>query len=100
VAARDRTGASVSDLTRAYAAVRDSFALQDLHAQIDALDNAVSGTLQLELYSIAQKVLVDRIGWFTRNLDPASGSAESWRISRPGLAELAGMLPSGSIRRR
>ena len=57
VAARDRTGASVAELTRAYAAVRDSFGLQDLHAEIDALDAKISGRLQLELYAIVQDVL-------------------------------------------
>jgi glutamate dehydrogenase len=93
VAARDRTGASVADLTRAYAAVRDCFELQALNAEIDALENCVPGKLQLELYAIAQEVLIDRIGWFTRNLDPASGLAEIVAHFRAGLAELAAVLP-------
>ena len=89
VAARDRTGASVADLTRAYAAVRDCFALQELHAEIDALDAKISGQLQLELYAIVQDVLVDRLGWFTRNLDPA-----------PGLAEIVAHYRAGACRAR
>ena len=94
VAARDRTGASVAELTRAYAAVRDSFGLQELHAEIDALDAKISGRLQLELYAIVQDVLVDRLGWFTRNLEPDAGLAEIVAHYRAALAELAAVLPS------
>ncbi len=93
VAARDRAGAGVNDIAGAYAAVRDSLALQDLHAEIDALDARISGQLQLELYAIVQDVLVDRIGWFTRNLDPAQGLADIVAAYRTALAELAAILP-------
>jgi glutamate dehydrogenase len=94
VAARDRTGDTPADLTRAYAAVRDSFAMQELHAEIDALDAKVSGRLQLELYAIAQEVLVDRIAWFASNLDPTAGLAEIVEHYRAALDELAGILPT------
>jgi glutamate dehydrogenase len=93
VAARDRTGASVADLTRAYATVRDSFRLQELHSDIDALDGGISGALQLELYSIVQDVHVDRIGWFVRNVELGSGLAEIVAHYRQGLDELAAGLP-------
>ena len=56
VAARDRSGASVAELTRAYAAVRDAFALQELHAEIDALDAKIPGQLQLDLYAVAHSM--------------------------------------------
>jgi glutamate dehydrogenase len=100
VAARDRTGDSPADLTRAYAAVRDSFSLQDLHAEIEALDTKISGRLQLELYAIAQDVLVDRIAWFASNLDPTAGLAEIVAHHRGALDELAGILPSLLSRER
>jgi glutamate dehydrogenase len=94
VAARDRTGASVAELTRAYAAVRDSFELQTLHAEIDALDAKVSGRLQLDLYAIVQDVLIDRLSWFTRNIDSGAGLADIVAHYREALAELAAILPS------
>ena len=78
-AARDRTGASVAELTRAYAAVRDSFGCRTLNTEIDALDAKISGRLQLDLYATVQDVLVDRMSWFTRNIDPADGLAEHRR---------------------
>ncbi len=94
VAARDRTGDSVADLTHAYAAVRDSFALQELHAEIDALDTKIDGRLQLELYAIAQDLLVDRIAWFTSNLDPTVGLSDIVAHYGAALKEFAGALPS------
>ena len=94
VAARDRTGASVAELTRAYAAVRDSFALQELHAEVEALDTKISGRLQLDLYAIVQDVLVDRIGWFTRNLAAGAGLEDIVAHYRGALEELAAKLPS------
>ena len=94
VAARDRTGASVAELTRAYAAVRDSFGLQELHAEIDALDAKISGRMQLELYAIVQDVLGDRLSWFTRNLSPGAGLEGIVAHYRTAFAELADILPS------
>jgi glutamate dehydrogenase len=94
VAARDRTGASAAEITRAYAAVRDSFALQDLHAEIDALDNKISGQLQLELYATVRNVLVDRVGWFIRNVPTAGGLDEIVAHYREAIGALADSLPS------
>ena len=97
VAARDRTGASVAELTRAYAAVRDCFGLQELHAEIDALDAKISGRLQLELYAIVQDVLVDRLGWFTRNLPADAGAGGvSWRTIAPALPNSPPSCPRSS----
>lgn len=94
VAARDRTGASVAELTRAYAAVRDSFGLQTLHAEVDALDTRISGRLQLDIYVTVQDVLVDRMSWFARNMDDAAGLAEIVEHYHKALDALAGILPS------
>jgi glutamate dehydrogenase len=94
VAARDRTGASVAELTSAYAAVRDSFGLQALHSEIDALDAKISGRLQLELYAIVQDTLVDRMSWFTRNMDAGGGLADIVSHYRKSLDALAGILPA------
>jgi glutamate dehydrogenase len=94
VAARDRSGASVAELTRAYAAVRDSFALQTLHAEIDALDAAISGRLQLELYATVQDVLVDRMSWFIRNIDPTAGLEDIVAHYSAAFDALADVLPA------
>jgi glutamate dehydrogenase len=64
----DRAGAGVADTARAYVAVRDSFGLQGLHAEIDALDNRVPGAVQLELYRVVQDLLLSRSTWFLRHV--------------------------------
>lgn len=74
--------------------MRDGFRLQELHAGIDALDTKISGSLQLELYALAQDLLVDRIAWFASNLDPTAGLADIVEHYRSALDELAGFLPS------
>ncbi|WP_343039188.1 NAD-glutamate dehydrogenase [Propylenella binzhouense] len=90
---RDRIGASAADLARGFAAARDSFRLQELHARIDALDNCISGALQLELYRIVQDVTVERIVWFIRHVDRSTGLAEVVAHYQTALAALAPLIP-------
>jgi glutamate dehydrogenase len=66
----DTTGAESPDIAFAFAAVRDSYGMSELNNEIDALDNKISGDLQLELYEVVQNLLVDRIGWFLKNTSP------------------------------
>ena len=46
----DRARPAPADIARAYLAVREAFALDELNAAIDALDGKVAGTVQLDLY--------------------------------------------------
>ncbi len=78
----DQTGASVDRIAAAFAAVRDSYRLTALNTSIEALDNKVSGDLQLELYTATQNLLLDRIVWFLRNVDvrqPLAGIVDHYR---------------------
>jgi glutamate dehydrogenase len=80
-------------LTRAFAAMRDSFSIKELNKAIDDLDNKISGTLQLELYRIAQYVQIDRMGWALNNLDLSGGLGDLVDHYRSGLKELRTILP-------
>ena len=71
-----------------------AFGLRALHAEIDALDAKISGPLQLELFAIVQDVLVDRLGWFTRNSIRTPGLQRIVAHYRDALDELAAILPS------
>src|SRR6202040_2893736 len=71
----DQTGAAAAQIAAAFAAVRDSYGMSALNGAIDALDNRVSGTLQLELYGAVQNLLLDRLVWFLRNVDFREGLA-------------------------
>ncbi|MGB8567194.1 MAG: NAD-glutamate dehydrogenase domain-containing protein, partial [Pseudolabrys sp.] len=46
----DQTGAASPAISAAFAAVRNSYELIELNSQIDALDNKISGKVQLDLY--------------------------------------------------
>ncbi|ORE96559.1 NAD-glutamate dehydrogenase superfamily protein [Stappia sp. 22II-S9-Z10] len=63
----DQTGAPVSEIARGFAAARDSFNLPALYAEVDSLDNALDGALQLRLYSEIRALLIDATIWFVRN---------------------------------
>ncbi|CAN1568242.1 COG2902 NAD-specific glutamate dehydrogenase [Rhabdaerophilaceae bacterium] len=70
---KGRTGRGVADIVRAYALARDVFAILDINFGIDALDNAISGARQLDLYAAAADHAAERMLWFLRNVDFAPG---------------------------
>jgi glutamate dehydrogenase len=73
----DETGADAATIAAAYAATRDSFGLPDLNAAIDALDNRVPGTLQLDLYAELQDLLLNQMVWFIRNVELTGGTLDA-----------------------
>jgi glutamate dehydrogenase len=82
----DQTGATASRTAYAFTAVRDSYGMSDLNAEIDALDNKIPGALQLELYAAVQDLLLDRIVWGLRNVDRSRGLAFNVAHYREGIA--------------
>ncbi len=82
----DQTGASVANIAAAFAAVRDSFGMTSLNGEIDALDNVISGKLQLGLYAAVQDLLRDRVVWFLRNVDFSRGLAAIVEHYQQGIA--------------
>ena len=65
----DQTGASAARAATAFAVAREAFRMEEVHAQIDALDAKIPGDLQLGLYAGLQELLLHRMGWFLRNVD-------------------------------
>ncbi len=88
----DQTGAAPASIAAAFAAVRDSFGMTALNGEIDALDNKVSGKLQLELYQAVQDLLLDRLVWFLRNVDLTQGLAAIVAHYRDGIAAVEAAL--------
>jgi glutamate dehydrogenase len=85
----DQTGARPANIAAAFAAVRDSYEMSALNNDIDALDNRISGTLQLELYATVQDLLLDRVVWFLRNVNLQEGLATIVAHYRAGIAAVA-----------
>ena len=88
----DQTGASSASIAAAFAAVRNSYGLIELNAEIDTLDNKVSGKTQLALYAAVQDLLLDRLVWFLRNVDLRQGLDAIVAHYREGIAQVAGAL--------
>jgi glutamate dehydrogenase len=88
----DQTGASAPTIAAAFFVVRNSYDMIALNGAIDALDNKVSGKLQLELYAALEDLLLDRIVWFVRNADVSKGLAAVVEHYRAGIEEVAGAL--------
>jgi glutamate dehydrogenase len=84
----DQTGAPAAKMAAAFAAVRDSYEMTALNAEIDALDNKVPDKLQRDLYTAVQDLLRDRLVWFLRNVDLEQGLAAIVEHYRQGIAEV------------
>jgi glutamate dehydrogenase len=84
----DRTGASVDRIAAAFAAVRDAFDLLDLDTRIEALDDRVPGEVQLALLEQVQNLLLDRMVWMLRHVDPSGGLAAVVAHYRAGIVTI------------
>ena len=88
----DQTGASAPTIAAAFFVVRNSYDMIALNSAIDALDNKVSGKLQLDLYAAIEDLLIDRIVWFVRNVDVSKGLADVVEHYRAGIEQVTGAL--------
>src|ERR1700691_2556604 len=88
----DQTGASPAAIAAAFAAVRDSYGMSALNGEIDGLDNRIPGSVQIDLYTAVQNLLLDRIVWFQRNVDLSKGLADVVSHYRDGIAAVAACL--------
>ena len=66
----EQCGARSPDIARAYAAARAMFEAPRLWAAIDALDNRAAATLQLDMISDTQALLMRASLWLLRNRRP------------------------------
>ena len=78
--------------------VRNSYDMIALNSAIDALDNKISGKLQLELYATIEDLLLDRIVWFVRNVDVSKSLADVVEHYRAGIEAVADALRQRAAR--
>jgi len=88
----DQTGSSPPQIAAAFAAVRGAYDLIALNTDIDKLDAAIPGQLQLDLYAAVQDLLLDRLVWFLRNTDLSQGLADVIEHYRTGIETVAAAL--------
>ncbi len=85
----EKTGLGPADVVRAYAIVRDVFALRPIWDAIDALDNRVPAAAQTALLLEVQALMERAVVWFLTNAaHPLSITAEVAAF-RPGVEGLA-----------
>jgi glutamate dehydrogenase len=84
-------------MAAAFAAVRDSYEMTALNAEIDRLDNKVPDQLQRDLYGAVQDLLRDRLVWFLRNVDLSQGLAAIVEHYRQGIAAVEAVLENALV---
>ena len=97
----ERTGSSAADVARAYLVARDGFALREVWAAIEELDNKVPASVQISMLIESNRLIERGIGWVLshapRPLDIGRLRAEL----EPGIAMLqshrAEVLPAPTL---
>ncbi|WP_130012101.1 NAD-glutamate dehydrogenase [Serinicoccus sediminis] len=74
--AQEETGATVTQITRAFHVVRSVFGLADYTAAVEALDNQVPTDVQTELYLEVRRLLDRATRWFLNNRSLSTGMDE------------------------
>jgi glutamate dehydrogenase len=86
------------NIAAAFAAVRDSYGMTALNNEIDALDNKISGTLQLELYGQCRTCRSTAWSGSLRNVDFKEGLAAIVAHYRDGIAAVEAALEAARCR--
>jgi len=85
----EKTGLGPADVARAYAIVRDVFALRPLWDAIDALDNQIPAATQTAMLLDIQALVERAVGWFLTNSAHPLDLATETAAFRPGVEALS-----------
>jgi glutamate dehydrogenase len=88
------TGATIGAITRAYAIARESTAMRDLWAAIEALDPRVAADVQYQMHATTARALKHATLWLLANQGHRLKVEETVERLRPGLATLLQLAPS------
>ncbi|TDE94891.1 NAD-glutamate dehydrogenase [Occultella glacieicola] len=91
--AADETGASSEQITRAFVASREIFALEDYVAQVEALDNLVDTAVQTQLYLDFRRLLDRASRWFVHHRPEEAQVGEAVEEFAGGVRDLIEDLP-------
>ena len=91
----DRSGGTPSDIARAFFLVREAFRIEELCAEIDALDTRVPGGTQLGLYLAIEELVLSRTLWFLRNLPLAGDLRPAIAVHAKAVTAIEKIIPSG-----
>ncbi|SOC52455.1 NAD-glutamate dehydrogenase [Ornithinimicrobium cerasi] len=101
--AADETGATLTQIARAFHVVRAVFDLPGYMVQVEALDNVVDTDTQTELYLEFRRLIDRAVRWFLNNRSLSSGMDEEIARFAPSVQALVphfGEMLQGSERER
>lgn len=84
----ERSGKDAAAVTRAYILARDSFGLPELWQSIEALDNRVSASVQIEMHLAIRQLLIASVQWFLAEIDRMPKLAPVITTYQKGIGDL------------
>ncbi len=84
----DETGADIAEIVTAFALTSDSYDIEGLLDEIDALDNKVANAVQTALYLEVQTLIRRQTVWFLRHGADGSGLEPAVARYRDGIGDL------------
>ena len=90
----EETGMAAADVARAHTAAREIFGLRPLWAQIAALDDVVGTDTQIRLLLEVRRLAERATRWLLRNRAQPLDIAATTEFFRPGVRELAVLIPT------
>lgn len=91
----DETARPVHEIAYAFTVARSVLGLNDIWPRIDALDNRIDGTSQLDLYARTQEALAHTTRWFLRDGQAAADLDAAIATHTKGSAELTALIARG-----
>jgi glutamate dehydrogenase len=91
---KEETGHGADTVALAFAATQAVFELEQLFADIDALDNKVGGMFQLDLYLRVQDIVRAQTAWFLRHVTLSKDLTGVIKHYREGLKSVASSFKS------
>jgi glutamate dehydrogenase len=91
---KERTGQGAPAIARGFAIVRDSFSLENLWVDIEALDNKVVAEQQIDMLREIKRFMERAVTWFMQNGDHPLDIEKNIKNFRPGIAALTKALPT------
>jgi glutamate dehydrogenase len=89
----EETGASVADIVRAHVVAAAIFSMGPGWEDIRALDGAVDGGVQIEMWLALRRCVERSVSWLLRQRRPPIDMAGTVATFRPGVEELTEQLP-------
>jgi glutamate dehydrogenase len=91
---KEETGASVSEIMRAYAVVHQVFKIDDLYKLITDLDYQISSALQIEMLLHVKRLVRRATRWFLKNFRRQLDIEANVEYFASGVAKLTEVIPT------